>query len=51
MDKQALINAQLAMRDREGHLEMLNTALFPFYLLLAKQDLVYHMKHHWHKLL
>jgi pimeloyl-ACP methyl ester carboxylesterase len=38
MDKQALINAQLAMRDREGHLEMLNTALFPFLFIIGKQD-------------
>ncbi len=38
MDKQALINAQLAMRDREGHLEMLNTAQFPFLFIIGKQD-------------
>ena len=28
----------LAMRDREGHLEMLNTASFPFLFVIGKQD-------------
>lgn len=38
MDKQALKNAQLSMRDREGHLEMLNAATFPFLFIIGKQD-------------
>lgn len=38
MEKQALINAQTAMRDREGHLELLTNANFPFLFIIGKQD-------------